>query len=47
MEEATSFTLDMKQKEKLERIAFNEHRSLAGQLRLIVSEWLESHEEEK
>ncbi len=37
----TSFELEEKHKEKLERIASDEHRSLAGQLRLVIEEWLE------
>lgn len=41
MIEAISFDCDKNHKEKLERIAADEHRTLAGQLRLVVEEWLE------
>ena len=38
-----SYTLDIddKIKDKLERIADSEHRTLAGQIRLILEEYLE------
>ena len=43
MLEAVSFDLEKSQKDKLEKIAMDEHRSLAGQLRLVVEDWLENH----
>ena len=38
-----SYTLDIddKIKDKIERIAVDEHRTLAGQIRLILEEYLE------
>ncbi len=42
MLEPVSFDLEKNQKEKLEKIADSEHRSLAGQLRVVVDEWLET-----
>lgn len=40
-ETVCTFSLDDKTKRKLEEIADSEHRSLAGQMRLILEEWLE------
>lgn len=39
----TGFELEEKHKEKLEKIAIEQHRSLAGQLRLVIEEWLEGN----
>ena len=36
-----TFEIEDKVKDKLERIAKDEHRTLAAQLRLITEEWLE------
>lgn len=43
MVEVCGFSLDSKLKERLEKIADDEHRTLAGQLRLIVEEWIENY----
>lgn len=47
MEEPVSFNLEKSQKEKIEKIADSEHRSLAGQLRLVVDEWLSEYAKSK
>ena len=44
MQEPVSFDLEKNHKDKLEKIAMDEHRSLAGQLRLVVEEWLEEND---
>ncbi len=36
-----TFEIDDKLKSKLEKIAEDEHRTLAGQIRAIFEEWLE------
>lgn len=41
-ETVCTFALDDKQKRKLEEISDVEHRSLSGQIRLIIEEWLEN-----
>ena len=38
-----SFALDEKAKRKLEELAEEGHRTLAGQIRLILEEYLEEH----
>ena len=40
-ETVCTFSLDDKTKRLLEEIAENEHRSLSGQIRLILEEYLE------
>jgi predicted transcriptional regulator len=42
-----TFSLDNETKKKLEDIANSEYRSLAGQIRLVIEEWLESKAEKK
>ena len=39
-ETVCTFSLDDEDKKKIEVIADREHRSLSGQLRLILEEWL-------
>ena len=38
-----TFDMDYKTHAKLKDIAEQEHRTLAGQLRLIIDEWLEKN----
>ena len=42
-ETVCTFSLDDKAKSRLEEIAKQEHRSLSGQIRLILEEWLEEN----
>lgn len=42
-ETVCTFALDNDSKKKLEDIAVSEYRSLAGQIRLILEEWLEKN----
>jgi len=42
-ETVCTFSLDNEDKKKLEGIASTEHRSLSGQIRLILEEWLEKN----
>lgn len=41
-ETVCTFSLDDKVKRKLEEIADSEYRSLSGQIRVVIEEWLES-----
>lgn len=36
-----TFEIEDKVKDKLERIATDEHRTLASQIRMVLEEWLE------
>ena len=36
-----TFDIDLNVKDKIERVAVDEHRTLAGQIRLILEDWLE------
>lgn len=38
-----SFAIDVKTKRQLEELAEAGHRTLAGQIRLILEEWLEKN----
>lgn len=38
-----SFALDNKTKRRLEELAEEGHRTLAGQIRLVIDEWLEKN----
>ena len=40
-ETVCTFSFDDKNKIKLEEIAATEHRSLSGQIRVILEEWLD------
>lgn len=42
-ETVCTFALDNEDKKKLEGIATVEHRSLSGQIRLILEEWLKEN----
>ena len=42
-ETVCTFSLDEKAKRKLEELAENEHRSLSGQIRLILEAYLENN----
>jgi hypothetical protein len=42
-ETVCTFSLDEKTKKEVEQIAHSEHRSLSGQIRLIIEEWLEKN----
>ena len=41
------FAMGKETKKELEKIAENEHRTLAGQIRLILEEWLEKNANSK
>ena len=46
-ETVCTFLLENEDKKKLEGIADREHRSLSGQIRVILEEWILKHENSK
>lgn len=42
-ETVCTFSLDNEDKKRIELIAESEHRSLSGQIRLILEEWLDKN----
>ena len=42
-ETVCTFALDNEDKKRIEVIADKEHRSLSGQIRIILEEWLEKN----
>jgi hypothetical protein len=42
-ETVCTFSLDNDDKKRIEAVADKEHRSLSGQIRIILEEWLEKN----